>query len=83
MVDPNRATNLQEQVRLILTTDVAPALEMDGHSLEVLDVTDGVVQLRIHGMCSGCPASVMALISGIEAELRRRVPGVEYIELVI
>jgi Fe-S cluster biogenesis protein NfuA len=73
---------LKIRVARILTEEVAPALAMDGAGLEVLDVADGVVRLRLGGTCSGCPSTVMAAIMGIEQELRRRVPEVEYLEAV-
>ena len=65
--------------RLVPREEVAPALEMDGAAIEVLDVTDGVVRVRLAGGCSTCPSTIYALMMGIEQELRRRVPGVEYL----
>lgn len=72
----------KEQVARVLAEVVAPSLGMDGNGLEVLDVADGVVRVRLHGACGSCPGSVMAIIMGIEQELRQRVPDVEYLELV-
>jgi len=69
-------------VARVLAEEVAPLLEMDGTRIEVLAVCDGVVQVRLHGTCAGCPGTVRAVIMGIEEELRRRVPGVEYLEAV-
>jgi Fe-S cluster biogenesis protein NfuA len=74
--------SLPERVASVLAEEVAPALDMDGTGLEVIDVTDGVVRLRLGGACSCCPGSVMAIVHGIEAELRQRVPEVEYLEVV-
>jgi Fe-S cluster biogenesis protein NfuA len=74
---------LKDRVARVLAEEVAPALDMDGTGLEVLDVTDGVVRLRLTGMCSGCPSTIMAVIMGLEQELRRLVPEVEYIEAVV
>jgi Fe-S cluster biogenesis protein NfuA len=73
---------LKERVARILAQEVGPALEMDGTALEVVDVSDGVVRLRLSGTCSGCPSTIMAVITGLEQELRRRVPEVEYLEAV-
>ena len=39
-------------------------------------------QVRLHGACGNCPSSIYATIMGIEEELRRRVPEVEYLEAV-
>jgi Fe-S cluster biogenesis protein NfuA len=71
---------LKARVIRVLAEQVGPALEMDGTALEVLDVSDGVVQVRLGGACSGCPATVMTVIMGIEHELRKHVPEVEYLE---
>jgi Fe-S cluster biogenesis protein NfuA len=75
--------NLTERVARVLAEEVAPALQMDGHALEVVEVAHGVARLRITGACSGCPGTVMAIIAGIEAELCRRVPEVQYVELTV
>jgi Fe-S cluster biogenesis protein NfuA len=75
-------TDLKLRVEAVLKAEVAPALELDGAGLEVLDVTDGVVRLRLNGVCAGCPGTVMRLILGLEQELRARVPEVEYLEAV-
>ena len=55
---------------------------MDGASIEVLSVQDGVVQVRLLGACAACSGSAYAVLMGIEEELRRRVPEVEYLEAV-
>jgi Fe-S cluster biogenesis protein NfuA len=74
--------DLKERVACVLAEEVGPALQMDRADIEVLGVTDGVVQVRLHGACSGCPSTIMTVIMGIEQELRRRVPEVEYLEAV-
>jgi Fe-S cluster biogenesis protein NfuA len=71
---------LRERVAKVLAEEVAPLLRMDGGDVEVLDVSDGVVRLRLLGTCSGCPSAIYAVLMEIEAELRRRVPEVEYLE---
>jgi len=75
---------LKDRVARILAEEVQPALAMDGTEIEVLDVTaDGVVQVRLGGVCSGCPSSVLAVIMEIEHELRKRLPEVEYLEVIV
>jgi Fe-S cluster biogenesis protein NfuA len=73
---------LQQRVQQVVSEEIAPLLEMDGAGIEVVSVDDGVVQLRLNGTCGCCPGSVHAVIMGIEEELRRRVPEVEYLEAV-
>ena len=74
--------DLRERVARVLAEEVAPLLQMDGGGIEVLGVEDGVGRERLHAVCSGCAGTVYAVIMGIEEELRRRVPGVEYLEAV-
>jgi Fe-S cluster biogenesis protein NfuA len=74
--------DLKERVAQVLSQHIAPALEMDGTRMEVLDVTDGVARIRLGGVCGSCPSSIMAVVMGIEQELRRLVPEVECLEAV-
>jgi Fe-S cluster biogenesis protein NfuA len=76
------AAELKIRVQQVLAEQVGPALAMDGAAIEVLDVTGGVVQVRLGGVCSGCPSTLMMVIMGIEQELRKHVPEVEYLEAV-
>lgn len=79
---PADSSDLKTRVAHILAAEVRPALHMDGGDIELLDVIDGIVRVRLRGTCSGCPSTVMAVIMGIEHELRKRIPEVEYLEAV-
>ncbi len=56
---------------------IRPALWADGGDLEFLgfDQADGVVELRLLGVCGDCPIS-MSLEKAIERRLKSSVPGV-------
>jgi Fe-S cluster biogenesis protein NfuA len=75
-------SELKTRVERVLAEEVGPALALDGAAIEVLDITAGVVQVRLGGVCSGCPSTLMTVIMGIEQELRKHVPEVEYLEAV-
>ncbi|HEY8505151.1 MAG TPA: NifU family protein [Gemmataceae bacterium] len=75
-------SDLKQRVASVLKEEVAPALALDGTTLEVVDVRDRVALVRFSGGCPSCPATVMTLLTGLEQELRRRVPEVEYLEAV-
>jgi len=70
--------------RVIAVIDlIRPAVQADGGDVEFVDVTDeGVVRVRFHGACVGCPSSTLTLQAGIQRHLRDRVPGVRGVELV-
>jgi Fe-S cluster biogenesis protein NfuA len=75
-------SDLKQRIAHLVAEEVAPLLQMDGGSIEVLAVEDGVVQVRLHNLSGCCPSTVHAVLMGIEDELRRRVPEVEYLEAV-
>ena len=70
------APSVRERVQGVLNL-IRPAVQADGGDIELVDVDDaGVVQVRFHGACHGCPSSTMTLQHGIERNLRERVPEV-------
>ena len=56
---------------------VRPALLADGGNVELVDVNEGVVKLRLTGACGGCPMATMTLRNGIERVLKEQVPEVK------
>ncbi|GAA2272075.1 hypothetical protein GCM10010415_43670 [Streptomyces atrovirens] len=53
-----------------------------GGSIELVDVRDGVVTVRLGGACHGCPAAWITLHQRLERHLRRRHPGVREVRNV-
>ena len=56
---------------------IRPALLADGGDVELVDVSDGVVKLKLIGACGGCPMAAMTLQHGIERVLRGEVPEIK------
>ncbi|MFH0777027.1 MAG: NifU family protein [Candidatus Eisenbacteria bacterium] len=67
---------MKEQVETALQK-IRPGLQMDGGDIELVDVQDGVVKVKLKGACAGCPASTMTLKMYVEETLKREVPGVK------
>jgi Fe-S cluster biogenesis protein NfuA len=61
---------------------IRPALQADGGDVELIDVIDGVVKVRLKGACGGCPMSQMTLKMGIEKILKQQVPEVKSVEAI-
>jgi Fe-S cluster biogenesis protein NfuA len=67
---------IKEKVQTVINL-IRPAVQADGGDIELVDVDpEGVVQIRFHGACHGCPSSTMTLQMGIERNLREKVPEV-------
>ena len=74
ITDPNAP--VRERVQGVINL-IRPAVQADGGDIELVDVAaDGVVQIRFHGACHGCPSSNLTLQMGIERNLRDKVPEV-------
>jgi len=54
-----------------------PFLQRDGGDVELVDVEDGIVKLRLMGACGSCPSSTITLKAGIERALLEEVEGVQ------
>jgi Fe-S cluster biogenesis protein NfuA len=69
------------RVERVLDT-IRPYVQGDGGDIELIDVTDGIVQLRLAGACVGCMHSMMTLQAGIERMLKQEIPEVRVVEAV-
>ena len=65
------------RIRRVLDEEVRPAVAMDGGDIVFSDFRDGIVELYMHGSCSGCPSSTATLKHGIETRLRELIPEVQ------
>ncbi len=71
-----------DKVRAVIER-IRPAVQSDGGDVELVDVTgEGIVQIRLHGACVGCPSSSMTLHMGIERNICEKVPQVVAVEQV-
>jgi len=61
---------------------IRPALEADGGGIELVDVVDGVVSVRLQGACKGCPGAQMTLKMGVERVLKEEIPEIKSVEAV-
>jgi Fe-S cluster biogenesis protein NfuA len=66
---------MHEQVEAVLS-QIKPALQADGGDVELVDVSDGVVKVKLTGACAGCPMSTMTLRMGIERVLKEQLPDI-------
>ncbi len=55
---------------------IRPMLMADGGDIELVDVEDGVVKVRLQGACAGCPGAQMTLQLGVEKQIKADVPEV-------
>lgn len=67
---------MREKVEAVLN-NIRPALQSDGGDVELVEVDQGVVKVRLKGACGGCPMASMTLKNGIEKVLKESIPEVK------
>ena len=68
--------NLKVEVESALEK-IREGLRVDGGDVQLVDIVDGVVKVKLQGHCAGCPFSQMTLKYFIEKELKKNVQGVK------
>ena len=61
---------------------IRPALMADGGNVELVEIKDDVVKVKLTGACGGCPMSQMTLKMGIERHLKNEIPGIKEVVAV-
>ena len=62
--------------------ELRPQLQADGGDIELVEVEDGIVKVKMKGACAGCPMSTMTLQWGVENFLKKKIPGIVKVEAV-
>lgn len=75
-------SDIVKQIKELIETRVRPAVAQDGGDIIFHDFSDGIVQLELHGSCSGCPSSTITLKNGIENMLKHYIPEVIAVEAI-
>lgn len=70
------AEELRSRVESVIASEVAPSVASHGGSIDIVDVKDNVVLLKMGGGCQGCSSATATLKFGVEASIRRAVPEV-------
>ena len=67
------AENFEVRVREVIAR-IRPALQMDGGDIEIVEITEPNLKVRLKGACHGCPSAAYTLYQGVYGELKRSIP---------
>lgn len=70
---------MRRKIRKILDEMINPAVASHGGKIELVDVVNDKVYIKMSGGCQGCAASTMTLKQGVERTLREEIPDIEEI----
>jgi Fe-S cluster biogenesis protein NfuA len=68
---------IYDTVEQIFRADINPMVARHGGKVELVDVQDATVVVRLMGGCQGCGMADVTLRQGIEVLLRERVPEIQ------
>jgi len=71
----------RERVQAVLDR-VRPFMQADGGDIELVQVDGNSADVRLTGMCAGCPSAHMTLYLGVETAIREEVPEFATLRLV-
>jgi len=71
----------RERVESVLNR-VRPFLQADGGDIELMGVNGNSADVRLTGMCAGCPSAHMTMHVGVESAIREEIPEFETLRLV-
>ena len=74
---------MEERVKKALEK-VRPYLQRDGGDIELVEVNedDGIVKVRLTGMCYGCAMASVTLTQGVEQIVKEEVPEIKKVVAV-
>jgi Fe-S cluster biogenesis protein NfuA len=61
----------------IFKTQINPAVASHGGKIELIDVQDATVLVRLMGGCHGCGMAAVTLRQGVEKALKQAIPGIK------
>ncbi|OUJ18811.1 Fe-S cluster biogenesis protein NfuA, 4Fe-4S-binding domain [Methanonatronarchaeum thermophilum] len=73
---------MRTKVEELIEENIRPKLQMDGGDIELVDIEDKIVKVRLTGACAGCPMSQITLKNTVEQYLKSEIPEIESVESV-
>jgi len=72
---------MKEKIEKVIEK-IRPTLQVDGGDIQLVDVKNGIVKVKLTGACCGCPMSQLTLKNYVEVTLKKEVPGIKSVESV-
>lgn len=61
---------------------VREGLRAEGGDIELVDVRDGVVYVKLKGACGTCPMSSLTMKNWVETSIRKEIPEIRNVQAV-
>ena len=71
-----------EAIEQVLDEKVRPQLALHGGDLQVMELNESVLKVRMLGQCSGCPSAQLTMESLVNTQLKEAFPQLSEVSLV-
>jgi len=72
---------VKEDVEKVLEK-VREGLRRDGGDIELVEIKDTIVYVRLKGACGSCPMSTLTLKNWVEVHLKKEIPEITSVQAV-
>ncbi|MGQ9571121.1 MAG: NifU family protein [Thermodesulfovibrionales bacterium] len=72
---------LKEKVEAVLAK-IRVGLRADGGDIELVDIKENTVYVKLKGACGTCPMSTLTLKNWVEANLKKEIPEIHSVHAV-
>jgi len=71
----------KEKIEAVLEK-IRTGLKSEGGDIELVDVKEDVVYVKLKGACGTCPMSSLTLKNWVEANIKREIPEIASVQAV-
>ena len=71
----------KEKVEEVLDK-IRSGLKSEGGDIELIEVKDDIVYVRLKGACGACPMSSLTLKNWVESTMKREIPEVKAVQAI-
>ncbi|MGD0886670.1 MAG: NifU family protein [Thermodesulfovibrionales bacterium] len=72
---------LREKLEEVLEK-IRRGLKSEGGDIELVDIKDNVVYVRLKGACSTCPMSSLTMKNWVESNIKKEIPEISSVQTV-
>ena len=76
-------TELFDEVKKLIETDVRPFIEADGGRIKLKEIKENIVYVQLSGACAGCPGASMTLRGAVERILKMKLPDIKSVKMAV
>jgi len=72
---------IRERVEAVLDS-IRAGLKSEGGDIELVDVRDDVVYVKLKGACGTCPMSTLTMKNVVESSIKKEIPEIRSVQAV-